>query len=127
MMPKIMVSQYEDKAEYLRQWRAKNPEKCKSYSEKRDKEGVREKAWSRRYGITREWYDTTLEKQGGCCAICQTTEVGRKGHTHFHVDHDHHTGEVRGLLCDLCNRGLGYFKDDGLLLIQAAKYLELHK
>lgn len=126
-MSKITVSQYEDKAEYLRQWRARNPEKCKSYSEKRDKEVTREKAWLRRYGITREWYDTTLENQGGCCAICQTAEVGRKGHTHFHVDHDHSTGEVRGLLCDLCNRGLGYFKDDGPLLVQAAKYLERYK
>ena len=127
MMSESTVSQYEDKAEYLRQWRAKNPEKCKSYYDKRDKEDVREKAWLRRYGITRGWYDTTLEEQGGCCAICQTTEIGRKGHTHFHVDHNHDTGEVRGLLCDLCNRGLGYFKDNKSLLVQAAKYLEKHK
>jgi hypothetical protein len=125
-MSKITVSQYEDKAEYLRQWRAKNPDKCKEYYDKRDKEEIREKAWLRRYGITREWYNRTLEDQGGCCAICNSPEIGRKGHTHFHVDHNHYTGEVRGLLCDLCNRGLGYFKDNENLLVNAANYLEKH-
>jgi hypothetical protein len=125
-MSKITVSQYENKAEYLRQWRAKNPDKCKQYYDKRDKEEIREKAWERRYGIKREWYDTVLKIQGGCCAICKSTEVGRKGHTYFHVDHDHDTGEVRGLLCDLCNRGLGYFKDNSKLLLEASNYLEKH-
>jgi hypothetical protein len=126
-MSDIPVSQYDNKAEYLRQWRAKNPDKCKAYYDKRDKEDVREKAWLRRYGITRKWYDETLESQGGSCAICNTTEIGRKGHTHFHVDHNHYTGKVRGLLCDLCNRGLGYFKDNENLLAYAAEYLEKNK
>jgi len=126
-MSEITVSQYEDKAEYLRQWRAKNPEKCREYYNRRDKEEIREKAWLRRYGVTRQWYEETLASQRGCCAICKATEVKRRGHTHFHVDHDHTTGEVRGLLCDLCNRGLGYFKDDKNLLTSASEYLEKHK
>lgn len=127
MMSNTTVSQYKDKAEYLRQWRANNPDKCKEYTSRRNKEEQREKAWLRRYGITREWYDRTLEEQGGCCAICLTSEIGRKGHTHFHVDHDHDTGQVRGLLCDLCNRGLGYFKDNENLLTKAADYLGKYK
>ena len=126
-MSEITVDQREDKAGYLRQWRANNPEKCKKYNEKRDKEEIREKAWLRRYGITREWYDKTLALQGGGCAICHTKEVGRKGHTHLHVDHDHATGIVRGLLCDRCNKGLGYFKDNESSLASAAEYLEKHK
>lgn len=118
------ISQYSDKNEYQRQWRALNPDKCKAYYEKRDKEEIREKAWFRRYGITRQDYNEMLEAQGDSCAICKTMDIGRKGHTHFHVDHDHSTGKIRGLLCDLCNRGLGYFKDDPYLLGKAVKYLE---
>ena len=112
-----------DKAKYLREWRKKNPKKCRAYYTKRDKEEIREKAWMRRYGITRKDYDTMYEKQQGSCAVCHTTEIGR-GHTYFHVDHDHATGAVRGLLCDKCNRGLGYFDDDPTLLYQAGLYLE---
>lgn len=120
------ISQYSDKNEYQRQWRALNPGKQKEYYAKRNKEEIREKAWMRRYGITRQEYEEMLEAQGDSCAICKTMDIGRKGHTHFHVDHDHVTGKVRGLLCDLCNRGLGYFKDDPFLLIKAGKYLESH-
>lgn len=44
----------EAKNDYQREWRKNNPEKCKGYYEKRDKEEIREKAWERRYGITRD-------------------------------------------------------------------------
>lgn len=114
----------EAKKLYQREWRKKNPDKCKIYDERRDKEVVREQAWQRRYGITRDDYNKLLDEQEGKCAICSTTEIGRKGHTHFHVDHCHTTGKVRGLLCDLCNRGLGYFKDSEETLTKAASYLE---
>lgn len=114
----ITVSQRVDKNEYQRQWRAKTN---KVYI--RNHEKVREAAWRRRYGITREDYNRMFEQQNGQCAICSTTEIGR-GHTHFHVDHSHTTGKVRGLLCDLCNRGLGYFKDNASLMKKGAKYLE---
>lgn len=54
----------------------------------------------------------------GECALC-----GRKD-GRLSVDHDHKTGRIRGLLCDLHNRGLGYFQDDPQLLRDAADYVE---
>ncbi len=85
-------------------------------------------AWKRKkkYGITPEQYDELLALQRGVCAICGQPERSktRNGHVKaLAVDHDHETGEVRGLLCDNCNRGLGHFKDDAERLAAAVAYL----
>lgn len=63
--------------------------------------------------------------QNGKCACCDKliTFEGRKPNT-AHVDHDHKTGVVRGLLCAHCNKGLGLFKDDPVALEKAAKYIK---
>jgi predicted nucleic acid-binding Zn ribbon protein len=79
---------------------------------------------TRAYGITAEWYAETLITQGNACAICRDTEPGGKGG--WHVDHDHATGKVRGLLCHGCNIALGYLKDDITRLRAAIAYLEAH-
>ena len=50
------------------------------------------------------------------CVICGSKEP-------LVVDHDHKTGKVRGMLCNHCNRGLGHFRDDPLLLEFAAEYI----
>ena len=55
-----------------------------------------------RYGITLSQYDTLFDIQGGRCAICHRTPRKQR----LHVDHSHSSGEVRGLLCLLCNRAL---------------------
>ena len=75
----------------------------------------------KQYGITVVQYEKLLSKQQGKCAICKIgrNDLGRR----LAVDHDHNTKKVRGLLCGLCNRGLGYFKDDLKLLRQAVKYV----
>ena len=116
----ITTSQCKDKNAYQREWRKLNPGYDKEH---RNPEQTREAAWMRLYGITRDDYDRMLSAQEGRCAICYTDKVGR-GHTHFHVDHNHATGKVRGLLCDKCNRGLGYFNDNASLLDVASKYIE---
>jgi hypothetical protein len=72
-------------------------------------------------GVTPEQYDEMLSAQGGTCAICeQVDHLGRR----LAVDHDHETGEVRGLLCGRCNTMLGQMNDDPELLRRAASYLE---
>jgi hypothetical protein len=58
-----------------------------------------------------------LAAQHGVCAICQTAQA-------IHVDHDHRTGQIRGLLCLRCNAALGQLADDPLVLRRAARYLE---
>jgi hypothetical protein len=78
-----------------------------------------------RYNLTLDQYDDMYEDQEGRCAICGTDTPGSR-FKHFHVDHDHVTGQVRALLCEACNTGLGKFKDDPSLLRSAALYLEKH-
>lgn len=74
------------------------------------------------FGISRDQYAALLAAQGGTCAICgQPPEPGER---RFHVDHDHETGAVRGILCGWCNTSLGLFGEDALVLSRAAAYLE---
>jgi hypothetical protein len=73
-----------------------------------------------KYGITQEEYDALLEAQGGGCAVCGATPEEEE----LPVDHDHDTGEVRGILCNNCNNGIGRFEDSPELLRSAADYLE---
>ena len=75
-----------------------------------------------KFGIDEAQYKAMLEKQGDTCAICTNTASNKEG-DRLAVDHDHKTGNVRGLLCAACNRGVGYFQDDPELLAEAIKYL----
>lgn len=68
------------------------------------------------YGITQEQYDEMLASQNGVCAICKLA-------TRLVVDHDHDTGEFRGLLCRTCNSGIGQLRDSLRLVLAAADYL----
>lgn len=58
-----------------------------------------------------------IETQGGTCAICVSA-------TPTHLDHDHETGRIRGVLCIPCNNGLGLFRDNPAALRRAAEYLK---
>lgn len=73
------------------------------------------------YNIDNSEYETRLAQQGGVCAICSQppSSTSRR----LHVDHDHRTGKVRGILCSKCNRGLGLFNDSQILLTAARSYL----
>lgn len=70
----------------------------------------------RTYGVMAHDVRTLQEKQQGLCAICLKD---RK----LHVDHEHSTGRVRGLLCGPCNRALGMLEDDPQRIMRAAAYV----
>lgn len=106
-------------------WREANPNKAKDYRRKYYEENKdKELEYStklnrfRRTGVTEEQYQARLEVQKGVCAICS-----QKCSKALAADHNHITGKFRGLLCNNCNRGLGHFKDNPLLLLSATKYL----
>jgi len=67
-----------------------------------------------KYGITAEQYEEMNRLQGGRCLICGQAERGtRRGIPKtLAVDHDHDTGEIRGLLCSKCNTAIGLLDDD---------------
>src|ERR1035437_583338 len=89
--------------------RDKNPEYNRRY-------------WLRtNYNITLEEYNVLFESQDGRCAICGTAETA-SGKS-FAVDHNHDTGEVRGLLCIGCNAGLGNLREDPFIFESAMVYL----
>lgn len=77
----------------------------------------------RRYGLTVSEYQAMLKAQDNRCALCLGDWRGWNG-SGPHIDHDHVTGRVRGLLCGHCNSSLGRFGDDPALLRRAADYLE---
>jgi hypothetical protein len=74
----------------------------------------------KKYGITLEQYQAMLEKQDGVCAVCGE---GCKSGRALSVDHNHTTGQLRGLLCGNCNRGIGYLQDDPELIRAALEYI----
>ncbi|MDC6462634.1 endonuclease VII domain-containing protein [Planktomarina temperata] len=81
----------------------------------------------RRYGISYEEYVQIREDQDHKCAICRSSDhknkrTGQLLQTFF-IDHDHATGNVRGLLCSSCNHALGQFKDDRAVMLNAIAYL----
>lgn len=89
-----------------------------------DPERTRGKYLRETYGIKLSDYDAMLEAQGHKCAICGQDETRFK--KKLVIDHDHSTGEVRQLLCNMCNHGIGNFKDDIDLMANAIKYILKH-
>lgn len=75
-----------------------------------------------KYGITLEQYEELLAKQGNACAICQKPADYFK--TNLAVDHDHMTGEIRGLLCYPCNHKLVGRWREGTILRRIADYVD---
>src|SRR3989442_9160388 len=91
----------------------KNPERARaiareSYARHRAARQAKQREYYRtkrrmyRYGVTDAEYQAMLQRQNGLCAICGKTQTRQ-----LCLDHDHETGQVRGLLCDRCNRALG--------------------
>lgn len=77
----------------------------------------------KRRGITEDAYYEILIEQDGLCAICREEPGARR----LHIDHDHDTGRVRGLLCFNCNSGIGKFHDEPDKIEAAAEYVRKHR
>lgn len=80
----------------------------------------------RRYGLTEQDWDRLLAQQRGKCAVCRTAQPGLRRES-WNIDHDHVTGQTRGLLCGRCNLGIGQLGDDPELLRAALHYVERHR
>jgi Recombination endonuclease VII len=117
----------EESAEYMAAWKAKpgRREKQNEYHrayyakhahKRRDADRLK------KYGLTREAYEQMAAAQGGRCAIC-----GVKPDHDLRVDHDHETGAIRALLCAGCNSGIGFLREDPLIMLSAIEYLARHK
>ena len=114
-------------AAWLKQDRAKDPEKYRAKErivrvKKLDYVRLKDRKASlkRKYGMTVEDYDRMFKKQNGVCAICHTRQLYQK----LAVDHCHKTGQIRGLLCQHCNRSIGLMFDSPFRLRNAAEYIE---
>lgn len=108
---KWTASNSERKAEYQRAYRS-NP-----LARERD----RGRKLFRNYGISLEGYYTLLEMQGGVCAICRGVNSDGK---QLYVDHDHTSGDIRGLLCRKCNYAVGLLDDSSENARRLCVYLE---
>lgn len=81
-------------------------------------ENDRFRGLQRRYGADQAWIEATLLTQDGKCGVC------KEQLTRPHVDHNHKTGALRGLLCLNCNAGIGQMKERADILRAAADYLD---
>lgn len=128
-----------EKQAYSRRWYRKNRDRHRATTKRRYNENreailkrerrryqenrdavlarVRKNYLRREYGLSPEDFDALVISHSGRCAICNVAAELR-------IDHDHVTGNLRGLLCSACNIGLGHFKDDSARLVAAAHYLE---
>lgn len=124
-----------------RRWREANKDRLNAYAkkrraERRDEENAYHRNWRKanpnkvrliqakyRYGVSAKEYQALLLLQDNKCLICLSEFDSNSKRTTAHVDHSHISGEIRGLLCDWCNKGLGIFEDNIDRLSRAIKYL----
>ena len=130
-------------------WSKLNPEirketRLNHYKENKDKINEKKRLWrtshkelnsfqqfkdgiKRKYGLTLEQHQALIDKQENKCAICGHEMVdGRVGRYCRNTDHIHGTKKLRGILCNCCNKVIGYAYDDISVLENAIKYLKLH-
>jgi hypothetical protein len=104
-------TRYLERQQYKRK-KENNPEATSDY--------YRDWHLRRKYGITLEEFNALSEEQGHLCAICGKSNTL---HGKLVVDHNHNTGEVRGLICSPCNSALGHAQDSVNVLEKMIDYL----
>jgi DNA-directed RNA polymerase subunit RPC12/RpoP len=84
---------------------------------------IKKRTWhiKKKYGIEIDDYLKLYKKQKGKCAICQAK------YPVLHIDHDHDTKAIRGLLCSNCNTGIGLLQEKTSILASAIQYIEKAK
>lgn len=123
---KYAAEHKEERAAYKREWVAENREhvNARNRAYRAANPHQRDDNYLRyTYGITLDERNAMLKSQGGACAICG--KVPGENERQLVTDHDHETGEVRGLLCNECNIMLGAAKDNPMTLRSAVDYLEV--
>jgi hypothetical protein len=110
--------------QYQKDWYAANRERIAEQRKARRADGrykVQAREWWLRYsyGMTIDEYRDHLIGQAGRCLICLRVPT-----QDLVVDHRHSDGIMRGLLCQSCNRGIGFLRDDPEVARSAARYLE---
>lgn len=113
----------------MKAWRLANPEKVREAQRKTNarperKAAVRERHLHQKYGLSSADVEARILAQHGLCAVCNEPPPAEK--PTLHVDHDHTTGKVRGMLCYACNLSIGKMGDSALRLRAAADYLDAH-
>lgn len=110
--------------EYAKKYREEHPEFAI-----KDRKRAAIYGQTKAYGLSEDQFEKMLLDQNFSCAVCGdsfTNEPGlnssRDGKPH--VDHDHTTGRIRGLLCHQCNSMLGFSRDNEFILRQAVAYLD---
>lgn len=108
--------------QYDREWKRKHYQSCPNQ--------YKERNLLKSFNLSLNDFYEMLEQQKGVCCICNQVEkvLGNNGKIKsLSVDHDHKTNQLRGLLCNNCNRALGLLKDDPLVLRNAVLYLMYFK
>jgi hypothetical protein len=116
---------FNKRLEYYRTYNRKNKTKRRRYFREYYRKDLKRREYQqkwehrRRYGLSREDYTKLLTLQNNRCAGC-----AREFTDTPHIDHDHLTGKIRGLLCKSCNLALGFVGDNKITLKQLIEYLE---
>ena len=114
-----------DKKRYCGERRRKHLEQGRNRTRNENKEQLIKK-----YGINIDQFNEMLKKQNNVCAICGQPEIrrykshGKEGICYLHIDHNHNTQKVRGLLCSKCNLGISNFLENTEIMLKAIKYLK---
>lgn len=115
----VKESEFSKRKDGFQSWCKLCMKKANKNPKKKVKQKQRDYKRKHLYRLTPAQYDALLASQNGGCAICGATEK-------LVIDHDHDTTEVRGILCQACNIGLGRFGDSLVQVRKAFEYLERH-
>lgn len=119
-----------DREKALRKaWYDKNKEKVCARLKKNRQENLHEerlRSRLRRRGMTLKEYQQKMVDQNNCCEICHS-EFGADAYKNSYIDHNHQTGQFRGLLCSQCNTSLGLLKEDESRFEKCIAYLRKYK